>query len=116
MMSEKQNKILCPVMGLLLRRALDSSAAPESHANRTRLGMLAGWVGVTLSVVLSLTKGWLGLVSGSVSMLADATNNLADVGSSLVIALGFQWSRKPRDEKHPFGHGRIEAVATSAAE
>ncbi|MBN2684842.1 MAG: cation transporter [Pontiellaceae bacterium] len=100
------------MMSLLLRRALDPSAAPESQVNRTRLGMLAGWTGVALSVLLSLTKGWLGLVSGSVSMLADATNNLADVGSSLVIALGFQWSRKPRDEQHPFGHGRIEAVAT----
>ena len=43
---------------------------------------------------------------------ADATNNLTDAGSSLVVALGFHWSRKPRDEKHPFGHGRIEAVAT----
>ncbi|MCF7864471.1 MAG: cation diffusion facilitator family transporter, partial [Kiritimatiellales bacterium] len=64
------------------------------------------------SVVLCAIKGWLGLVSGSISMLADATNNLTDIGSSLVIALGFQWSRKPRDEEHPFGHGRIEAVAT----
>ena len=99
-------------MGFLLRRVLDPSCAPDSHQNRTRLGMLAGWTSAVLSILLAVTKGWLGLVSGSVSMLADATNNLTDVGSSLVIALGFQWSRKPRDEKHPFGHGRIEAVAT----
>ncbi len=99
-------------MGFLLRRVLDPAYAPDSHQNRTRLGMLAGWTGAVLSVLLAGTKGWLGLVSGSVSMMADATNNLTDVGSSLVIALGFQWSRKPRDEKHPFGHGRIEAVAT----
>jgi cation diffusion facilitator family transporter len=59
-----------------------------------------------------VVKAWLGVLSGSISMLADATNNLTDMGSSLVIALGFQWSRKPRDEEHPFGHGRIEAVAT----
>jgi len=74
--------------------------------------MLEGWVSTVMSLVLCVVKGWLGLVSGSVSMLADATNNLADMGSSLVIALGFQWSRKPCDEEHPFGHGRIEAVAT----
>ena len=111
-MSQKEPRMSGPMMGWLLRRVLDPSALPESHLNRTRLGMLAGWTGVTLSLLLSLTKGWLGWVSGSVSMLADATNNLADVGSSLVIALGFQWSRKPQDEKHPFGHGRIEAVAT----
>lgn len=99
-------------MGFLLRRVLDPACAPDSHQNRTRLGMLAGWTSAVLSFLLAVTKGWLGLVSGSVSLMADATNNLTDVGSSLVIALGFQWSRKPRDEKHPFGHGRIEAVAT----
>lgn len=102
----------CPLMGFLLRRVLDPAWAPDSHHNRTRLGILAGWAGALLSILLAAVKGWLGLASGSVSMIADATNNLTDVGSSLVIALGFQWSRKPRDEKHPFGHGRIEVVAT----
>lgn len=99
-------------MAFLLRRVLDPAFAPDSHENRTRLGMLEGWVSTSLSLVLCVAKGWLGLVSGSVSLLADATNNLTDMGSSLVIALGFQWSRKPSDEEHPFGHGRIEAVAT----
>lgn len=99
-------------MSLLLRWVLNSDYAPESHENRTRLGMLAGWTSTVLSAFLAVAKGWLGLASGSVSMIADATNNLTDMGSSLVIALGFQWSRKPRDEEHPFGHGRIEAVAT----
>jgi cation diffusion facilitator family transporter len=110
---EKQNhRMPCPFMSLLLRHVLDHEKAPDSHENRTRLGMLAGWTSTALSALLALAKGWLGFVSGSVSMMADATNNLTDMGSSLVIALGFQWSRKPRDEKHPFGHGRIEAVAT----
>lgn len=111
-MNKQDCKMPYPFMRLLLRRVLDPNAAPDSHENRTRLGILAGWTSVVLSSVLTLIKGWLGLVSGSVSMMADATNNLTDVGSSLVIALGFQWSRKPRDEKHPFGHGRIEAVTT----
>ena len=102
----------CPFMRWLVRRVVDPAHAPDSQENRTRLGMLAGWTGTALSIILALVKGWLGLASGSVSMLADATNNLTDVGSSLVIAFGFQWSRKPRDEKHPFGHGRIEAVST----
>ena len=98
--------------GLLIRSVIDPEAAPDSHENRTRLGILEGWVSTVLSLALCLIKGWLGLVSGSVSLLADATNNLTDVGSSLVVAFGFQWSRKPSDEEHPFGHGRIEAVAT----
>ncbi len=111
-MEENKYRMPCPVMGFLLRRVLVPGLPPDSHDNRTRLGMLAGWTSTVLSAVLALVKFWLGLVSGSVSMLADATNNLTDMGSSLVIALGFQWSRKPRDEDHPFGHGRIEAVAT----
>jgi cation diffusion facilitator family transporter len=100
------------MMGFLFRRILDPDSAPDSHENRTRLGMLEGWVSAVMSLVLCVAKGWLGLVSGSVSLLADATNNLMDMGSSLVVAFGFQWSRKPSDEEHPFGHGRIEAVAT----
>lgn len=102
----------CPAMGFLLRRVLDRRLPPDSTENRTRIGMLEGWVSTVTSLVLCVAKGWLGLVSGSVSLLADATNNLTDMGSSLVVALGFQWSRKPSDEEHPFGHGRIEAVAT----
>jgi len=104
--------LLCPFMNFLLQRVLVKELPPDSHDNRTRLGILAGWTSTVLSALLAAAKGWFGLVSGSVSMIADATNNLTDMGSSLVIALGFQWSRKPRDADHPFGHGRIEAVAT----
>ena len=99
-------------MGILLRRTMDGTLPPDHPENRTRIGMLEGWVSTAISLVLCVAKGWLGLVSGSVSLIADATNNLMDMGSSLVVALGFQWSRKPSDEEHPFGHGRIEAVAT----
>ncbi|MDZ8117136.1 cation diffusion facilitator family transporter [Pontiella sp. NLcol2] len=99
-------------MNFLLQRVVLQDLPAESHENRTRLGMLAGWVSVVISIFMGSGKLLLGMASGSVSMLADATNNFTDAGSSLVIALGFQWSRKPRDEAHPFGHGRIEAVAT----
>ena len=111
-MNDPAHKLQFPIMGLLLKKVMDPESSPESHENRTRLGMLAGWASVVLNTILAGIKCWLGVVSGSISMLADATNNLTDIGSSLVIALGFQWSRKPRDETHPFGHGRIEAVAT----
>jgi cation diffusion facilitator family transporter len=100
-----------PFAGMLLRKVMVETLPPDHAENRTRLGILAGWTSAALSAVLALFKGWLGLVTGSMSMIADATNNLTDMASSLVIALGFHWSRKPRDEDHPFGHGRIEAVA-----
>lgn len=112
MNDEKNIRIRDPLLAALIRRVSLSNEASDSSENRTRIGMLAGWLSSSLSLLLCAVKGWLGIVSGSVSLVADATNNLADVGSSLVVALGFHWSRKPRDENHPFGHGRIEAVAT----
>lgn len=111
-MTRSEQSMPCPGMRFLVRRVMDGASAPDSTENRTRLGMLEGWVSTFISLLLAVTKGWLGLVSGSISLLADATNNLTDMGSSLVVALGFHWSRKPSDEEHPFGHGRIEAVAT----
>ncbi|MDF7823971.1 cation diffusion facilitator family transporter [Pontiellaceae bacterium B12227] len=111
-MNDKKHSLPFPIMNFLLQRVVVQDLPADSHENRTRLGMLAGWVSTVMSALMAAGKFWLGMASGSVSMMADATNNLTDMGSSLVIALGFQWSRKPRDEDHPFGHGRIEAVAT----
>jgi len=99
-------------MRMLIGHVLDRESDPAEPENRTRLGLLEGWVSTGVSISLCALKMWMGIVSGSVSMIADATNNLTDAGSSLVIALGFHWSRRPRDEKHPFGHGRIETVTT----
>ncbi len=98
--------------GWIVRRVLRPGDDPRGAAARTALGEVEGYVSTGVSIALAATKGALGAVSGSVSLIADALNNLADVGSSLLIALGFRWSRKPRDPEHPFGHGRIEAVAT----
>jgi cation diffusion facilitator family transporter len=101
---------VCPLMRWMIRRTMRGTQ-PDSPDNRTRLGALEGWVSTGLSILLCTVKMIFGLLSGSIALLADATNNLTDVGSSLVIALGFHWSRKPRDMEHPFGHGRIEYVS-----
>lgn len=98
--------------GLLVRRLVPAGADPSATASRTALGEFEGYVSTAISVVLSLTKAVLGWIAGSVSLVADAVNNLADIGTSLVIALGFRWSSKPRDREHPFGHGRVETVIT----
>lgn len=111
-MRKKNHSLRYPIMNFLLQRVVVQDLPADGHENRTRLGMLAGWTSAIMSAGLAVVKYALGMISGSVSMMADATNNLTDMCSSLVIALGFQWSRKPRDEDHPFGHGRIEAVTT----
>lgn len=95
-----------------MRRVVAADADPRNPEIRARLGELEGYVSLVISILLSTAKCVTGFLSGSISLLADAVNNLADIGSSLIIALGFRWSRSPRDRAHPFGHGRVEQVAT----
>lgn len=103
---------LSGISGWLVRRFLPKIGAPASSQDRSRLGEFEGYVSLVFSIFLSLFKAGLGFLCGSISLLADAVNNLADVGSSLVVALGFRWSRSPRDPEHPYGHGRVEALTT----
>jgi cation diffusion facilitator family transporter len=98
-------------LGAVARRIAGTADYAQPEA-RKRLGMFQGWFSVGMSILLALTKGVLAWLSGSIALLADAVNNAADIVSSSVIALSFAWSRRPRDRGHPFGHGRIEHVAT----
>ena len=97
--------------GWLLRRMLARGEDPSGTEAKNRLGAIEGWVSTLISVLLSGIKLLLGWISGSISLLADGLNNLADVWSSIVVIVGFKWAQKPRDDEHPFGHGRMETVA-----
>lgn len=77
---------------------------------RTRYGILSGCVGIALNVVLCLMKFFVGSMTGSIAITADAVNNLSDAGSSAVTVFGFKMAGKPADRDHPFGHGRIEYI------
>jgi cation diffusion facilitator family transporter len=83
----------------------------ESPAVRMRAGMLEGWSSVLLNTALAVFKGILGLMTGSVSLLADAVHTLSDSLTSVVVIFGFRISERPADERHPFGHGRMEGLA-----
>lgn len=78
---------------------------------RARYGTLSGAVGIAANVLLFAAKLAVGTLAGSVSIVADAVNNLSDAGSSIISLLGFKISEKPADRDHPFGHGRTEYVA-----
>ncbi|SEJ59737.1 cation diffusion facilitator family transporter [Propionispira arboris] len=78
---------------------------------RASYGILAGSVGIIANILLFVFKLTAGLLSGAVSIVADAFNNLSDAGSSVVTLLGFKMAEKPPDFEHPFGHGRIEYLA-----
>ncbi|MCI8484350.1 MAG: cation transporter [Lachnospiraceae bacterium] len=78
---------------------------------RQKYGMLCGMVGIILNIFLFLGKFLAGTISHSISITADAFNNLSDAGSSCVTLVGFKMAGAKPDVDHPFGHGRIEYVA-----
>ena len=84
---------------------------PRSDPSRSSAGARAGAVGIGANLMLFLGKLIAGTLSGSVSVTADAMNNLSDAGSSLVTLLGFKLAGKPADQDHPYGHARYEYLS-----
>ena len=76
------------------------------------IGKYASYVGIVLNIFLSLIKIGSGLIFNSISIQADGINNLLDAGNSLIVFLSFKLSKKEADEKHPYGHERIEYLAS----
>ena len=83
----------------------------EKVSVRTAYGVLASIVGIFCNVFLFAVKFTVGLVLNSVSVTADAFNNLSDAGSSIIGFVGVKMAEKPADADHPFGHGRMEYIA-----
>lgn len=78
---------------------------------RQQYGILCGGVGIFLNVFLFAGKLFVGWLSHSIAIMADAFNNLSDAGSSLILLFGFRLAGQKPDPEHPFGHGRLEYVA-----
>lgn len=88
--------------------------APESMdkaKRRTRCGFICGAMGIFLNLLLFVLKLICGIISGAVSITADAFNNLSDAASSVATLMGFFLSGREADSDHPFGHGRIEYIS-----
>ena len=79
---------------------------------REKYGSFSSIVGIGLNIILAAIKLIAGLLSGSVAVIADAVNNFSDAGSSGVSLLSFKIASKPADRDHPFGHARIEYIAS----
>lgn len=92
----------------LLIRNNDDTTDP---AVRNRCGKTAGVIGVSCNLCFFASKLIVGLISGSISIMADAFNNLSDVVAALISTVGFAAASRPPDEEHPFGHGRVEYLA-----
>lgn len=96
---------------LLIKLFVRNYNDTESQNVRSRYITLGSTVGILCNILLFVIKFTIGFISGAVSITADAFNNLSDIGSSVVTALGYKLSEKPADKEHPFGHGRIEYMS-----
>jgi len=95
----------------LIRHFIPTPENTGSPAVRQAYGRLSGVTGILLNLLLAGGKALAGLLTGSISVMADAVNNLSDAGSSVVTLLGFRLAGKKPDADHPFGHGRIEYLS-----
>ena len=82
----------------------------ENEKVRENYGTLSGVFGIITNLILVVIKVIIGLLSASISIIADAINNLSDMGSSLLTIIGFKISSKPADKDHPYGHQRVEYI------
>ena len=95
----------------LVKRWIKNYEQVEDAQVRTAYGTLSSIVGIVCNVILFGAKLLIGLLAGSISVMADAFNNLSDAASSIVGLVGVRMAEKPADKDHPFGHGRIEYIS-----
>ena len=95
----------------IIKRFIPDFENTKSPAVRAAYGKLAGIIGIVCNIFLFAAKIIIGVLSGSVSITADAVNNLSDATSSIISLIGFKLSDKPADREHPYGHGRYEYIA-----
>lgn len=96
---------------LLIHTFVKNYENVKDRTVRSAYGKMAGWVGIFCNVLLFASKFLIGLLSGSVSISADAINNLSDASSNIISLLGFKMGSKPADQDHPYGHARYEYLS-----
>ena len=99
------------MLDAILGRLIPHYGQPDDPEARKGCGLLAGGVGLGLNLLLFAAKLCAGLLTGAISVTADAFNNLSDAAGSAVTLAGFKLAAQRADERHPFGHGRIEYLA-----
>ncbi len=95
---------------LLIKLFIKNNQDIKNQEVRSKYGMLSTATGIIVNILLSIFKMVVGVISGSISIISDALNNITDVGSSVVTMIGFKLSQKSVDKDHPWGHGRMEYI------
>ena len=96
---------------LLIKFFIKNPENVKDNRVRESFGKLGSFVGIICNLFLCILKISVGIISGSISIMADGFNNLSDMGSSVVTMIGFKLANKPADSDHPFGHGRMEYIS-----
>lgn len=99
---------------LLIKLFVNGSENTQNRLVRQKYGTMTSIVGIVINFLLFIGKFTVGTLFGSVAISADAINNLSDAGSSFISLISFKISSKPADREHPFGHARIEYIASMA--
>lgn len=99
---------------LLIKLFVRDSENTKETSVRTAYGTLGSVTGIVVNLLLAAIKYFAGMISGSISVTADAINNLSDAGSSIVSLAGVKLSARPADKGHPYGHGRLEYISALA--
>ena len=98
------------MVNLLAKLFIKNYKNVEDDKVRTSYGTMAGIFGIVTNFILVVIKLFIGILSFSISIIADAINNLSDMDSSLLTIIGFKISNKPADKDHPYGHQRVEYI------
>lgn len=101
-------------MEWLVKTIIKRYGGLENPQSRERCGKLGSLIGIIANILLFGGKFTIGSAANSVAIIADAVNNFSDAGSSVVALISFRLSGKPADKEHPFGHARIEYIASMA--
>lgn len=96
----------------LIKKFIPNHEAVEDIKVRERYGLLSGILGILCNAVLFALKLAIGLLMNSIAIISDAFNNLSDTASSVVAIISAKMSSQRPDEQHPFGHGRMEYIAS----
>lgn len=96
---------------ILLKLFIKNCEDTQNPAVRSSIGKLAGLTGIVCNCLLTVLKLVIGLLVGSMAIIADGVNNLSDAASSLTTLLGFRMAQRPADEQHPYGHARYEYLS-----
>ncbi len=102
------------MIDILVKLFVKDSDNIKKDIVRSSYGKLSSIIGIILNIILFVSKLLVGTFFGSVAITADAINNLSDAGSSIISLVSFKFSVAPADDEHPFGHARVEYIASMA--